>query len=120
MDAKRISVPLLTAGIVASVGVLVGGIASGWSPLLWIVAALPIIAQVFLLADVLRQHQETDPRAVVVSLLFLAALGVLLPIAVPDTNWLGVVGWTVALVALIAALWTLFGHARRESRPNRG
>ena len=61
-----------------------------------------------------------DVRALVVPLLFLAALGVLLPIAVPDTNWLGVVGWAVALVALIASLWTLFGQARRQNRQYRG
>lgn len=114
------SVPFLLTGIVASAVVLAAGIASGWSPSLWIVAALPIAAQLVPLASLLRQRPTMDVRALVVPLLFLAALGVLLPIAVPDTNWLGVVGWTVALVALIAALWTLFGQARRQNRQYRG
>lgn len=61
MDAKKISAPLLTAGLMASAVVLVASIASGWSPLLWVVAALPIVAQLFPLADLLRQLQETAP-----------------------------------------------------------
>lgn len=120
MDTKRFSVPLLTAGIMASAVVLVGGIASGWSPLLWIVAALPIIAQLFPLAELLRQHQETDPRVLVVALLLVTVLGVLTAVAVPGSAWIGIAGWAVALIALIAALWTLFGHAWRENRRNRG
>lgn len=52
----------------------------------------------------------------VISMLFLATLGVLAAIAVPGYAWIGIAGWAVALVALSAALWTLFGHARRENR----
>jgi hypothetical protein len=117
MDAQK-SVPLLLAGIVASAVVLVVSIASGWPPWLWIVAALPIAAQLVPLAERLRQLPSLDARARVVPLLFLSAVGVLLPIAVPDTDWLGVAGWTVAMIALIAALAILLRHNRRENRRN--
>lgn len=119
MDAQK-SVPFLLAGIVASAVVLAAGIASGWSPFLWIVATLPIAAQLVPLASLLRQRSTLDVRALVVPMLFLAALGVLLPIAIPDTNWLGIVGWAVALTALTAALWALVGQARRQNRQYRG
>lgn len=59
-----------------------------------------------------------DVRKVVVPLLFLAVIGVMLPIAIPGTNWLGVAGWAVALVALNAALWVLLRHNRSENRRN--
>lgn len=113
MDAQK-SVPLLFAGIVASAVVLATGIASGWSPFLWIVATLPIAAQLVPLASLLRQRSTLDVRALVVPMLFLAALGVLLPIAIPNTNWLGVVGWAVALTALTAAYGLSSG--RRDAR----
>lgn len=57
-----------------------------------------------------------DTPALVRPLLSLVIMGVMLPIAVPGTTWLGVAGWAVALAALSAALWILFLHARRESR----
>lgn len=55
-------------------------------------------------------------RKKVLPLLFLAVIGVLLPLTGIGANWLPVIGWTVALIALITALTILLRHNRRARR----